>query len=255
MQRQPRDNSWDNFSLDDYITEDVEPVNILTNEKELIVPDSASSIYETFKNWITDCLYLTQEAGTEHGFQLDGYGNVYGLYGGLEGRINFPDDHPQNVVLNVHTHPVNDSNKYSNEFLIPLFSKPDIESSIPLKTQDEMVSGQEDVGSTSIAVTNASANPPEVKHAIVTLSKSDNPPQTLTPTYDRFTFVGQSIKNELGEDTNLNEIMTDSALFDMDVKGHIQEVVQILDNMSSDFQLTYNIVEDNSIISEENIQQ
>jgi len=252
MQRQPRDNSWDNFSLDDYITEDIEPVNIQNDEGGVIAPNSAVTMYNTFTNWVTDSLYLTQEAGTEHGFQLDGYGNVYGLYGGLEGRIDFPKDHPGNVVLNFHTHPINDSNKYNNEFLVPLFSKSDIESSIPLKTDGVVRGGQQNVGSTTIAVTNAAVNPPQVKHAIVTLSKANNPPQALTPRYERFMNMGQEIKNELAEDTNLNEVISDSPLFDMDVKGHIQDIVQMLRDMDSDFQMTYDIVDDDSIISEEN---
>lgn len=252
MQRQPRDGDWDDFSLDDYITEDIEPVNISRGYRDIVVPNSAVTMHNIFENWITDSLYLTQEGGTEHGFQVDAYGNVYGLYGGQERRIKFPADHPDNVLLNFHTHAIDTSTKYDDDFLIPLFSKPDIEDSVPLGIEDNKLNSLSDVGSTTIAITNAAVNPPEVKHAIITLSKASPQKKPYKPTFLRFQQMGQEIKSELAEGTNLKEVITDSAIFDTDVNGHIQNIVQMLRDSEFDYELTYEIVEDDSVISEEN---
>jgi hypothetical protein len=111
MQRHPRDGDWDDYSLDDYITEDIEPVNIARGYRDTVVPNSAVTMYNIFENWIIDSLYLTQEAGTEHGFQLMHTETCMVSTEVKERKITFPADHPDNVLLNFHTHPIDTSSQ------------------------------------------------------------------------------------------------------------------------------------------------
>lgn len=107
--RVERTYGWDDTSLEDYPTEDIFPNNLL--EDDVLdspgVPVKAGAAFDIFTEWITEITERTRSDPVEHGFYLDAYSNVIGIFKGKRGEVTLPVDYSTNRALVVHTHPSN----------------------------------------------------------------------------------------------------------------------------------------------------
>lgn len=250
MERQPRNEDWDEYELSDFNIPSFEitPENISSSPGWGVeIPTSAQEVDDVLRNWITDCLYFTQESGKEHGIQVDGYGNVFGIHGlsgvrNTESSLTLDADHIGNVGLTFHTHPVQQFQGAG--FLPSVFSPTDIEDSFAIRLEEPNEGVQPITGPANIGLTNASVNPDNEKYAIITLSPVSNPSPKYIPTEDRFEQVAIDVTTELAEGTNLLGLVKDTNLHGTDTDNVIQSHASFVDNMDRDFELTYKIVDE-----------
>jgi hypothetical protein len=100
--------SWDDSSLDEdrFKTEMIAPVNVSTYDggtDEMIITCADAFIH--LQNWILESIKRTMNTNKEHGFYVDSYSNVIGIYEGEQSRIRFPREYVPNYALRFHTHP------------------------------------------------------------------------------------------------------------------------------------------------------
>jgi hypothetical protein len=100
--------SWDDTSLDEdrFKTEMIAPVNISTYDggtNDMII--TCAGAFGHLHNWILESIKRTMNTNKEHGFYVDSYFNVIGIFEGEQSSIQFPTEHIGNYVLRFHTHP------------------------------------------------------------------------------------------------------------------------------------------------------
>jgi hypothetical protein len=245
MRRQPRNEEWDEYELSDFTlpSVNIEPPNISNFPGwGVSVPGSAQSVHASLEDWIVDSLLFTEETGKEHGFQVDGYGNVFGIHG-LAGVSNSPtnvtldNDYVGNVALTFHTHPVREFD--GNEFILPLFSDSDIKDSYALRAQTLNRTDESVVGPINVGVSNLSANPENEKYAIITLNPSTDPRPKYKATQKRFKEVATQVSTRLAKNTELKGYVMNSDLHPIDVDELIDSHLSTLESINSGFELTY----------------
>jgi hypothetical protein len=117
--------SWDDSSLDEdrFKTEMIAPVNISTYDggtDEMII--TCADAFTHLQNWILESIKRTMNTNKEHGFYVDSYSNVIGIFEGEEYIIEFPRDYVGNYVLRFHTHPPGKSTNLGT----PVHSRTDV---------------------------------------------------------------------------------------------------------------------------------
>lgn len=105
--RVPRDEEWDDTSLDDYPTEDIFPRNIteISRINGPVIAANAERAVDILGNWIQETAKRTFDTNKEHGFYVDWYGNVIGIIEGDSRKIDFPPDYYDNRIMKFHSHP------------------------------------------------------------------------------------------------------------------------------------------------------
>jgi len=93
----------DRINIDNYKLEQIEPVSV--GNGSITVPSNVRGVYEKFGNWIDELYRRTKDTGNEHGFYVDIFGNVIGIYEGTENEIEWPEDALEFRFLMVHSHP------------------------------------------------------------------------------------------------------------------------------------------------------
>ena len=104
--RQMRNAPWDMSSLDDYPTENIQPVMLPEDARgNTELPVTAERVRKGLFNWNKELIDRTRTTGNEHAYLVDYYGNVLGVIEGGQEDVTFQKDFQKNRVLATHTHP------------------------------------------------------------------------------------------------------------------------------------------------------